>query len=191
MDDRERAPGGGAAVSERPAEAPPTAAPTPAWDEQPDEHWEPEAVPSLAAIGGHPLHPAVVPLPIGAFTLAFAADLAWAATRDRFYARAASSLLAAGIVTGLAAGALGSTDFIGRPQVREHGSAWLHGGGNITAIGLAALSLMLRRRRGSAHIVPGGLLASGAIAGLLAVTGWLGGELSYRHRIGVVPAEEA
>ena len=55
------------------------------------EHEAHDAIPSTAAIAGHPLHPAVVPLPIGAFTGALAADVAYAATGDPFFARAGPS----------------------------------------------------------------------------------------------------
>jgi uncharacterized membrane protein len=36
-------------------------------------------------------------------------------------------------------------------------------------------------------ILPWGLLLSVLIAALLGITGWLGGELSYRHLVGVNP----
>jgi uncharacterized membrane protein len=142
-------------------------------------------VPSVAAIAGHPLHPMLVPLPIGAFTFALAADVAYAATRDPFWARASSVLLGAGIATGLAAGALGATDFTGREQVRSHQEAWLHAGGNLAALGLAGVSLAARRANPERNVVPLGLGLSVLTGSILMVTGWLGGELSYRHRIGV------
>jgi uncharacterized membrane protein len=140
--------------------------------------------PSVAAVAGHPLHPMVVPLPIGALSLTLASDLAYAATRDRFFARASQALLAAGIGTGLVAGSLGFTDFAGRERIRRHGTAWIHGVGNAAALGLSVLSLSMRRGRRDA-VLPAGLLLSLATGSILLVTGWLGGELSYRHRIGV------
>jgi uncharacterized membrane protein len=146
---------------------------------------EPEAVPSVAAIAGHPLHPSVVPLPIGSFVGAWVADLAYARTGDPFWARAAHHLTQAGIATGLMAGSLGAMDFLGREQVRAHGSAWVHAGGNLTAVALAAGSLGLRGSRPGRGPQPAPLALSTAIVAILGVTGWLGGELSYRHRIGV------
>ena len=143
-------------------------------------------VPSLAAIAGHPLHPMVVPLPIGALTFALASDLAYAATGDRFWARASATLLGAGVVTGALAGALGATDFFGREQVRDKGEAWIHAIGNVAALGLSAVNLARRRGSGGRAVVPVGLALSAVTGGMLLVTGWLGGELSYRHRIGVM-----
>jgi uncharacterized membrane protein len=43
----------------------------------------------------------------------------------------------------------------------------------------------LRRRDPANAIVPVGLALSLLTGGVLLATGWLGGELSYRHRIGV------
>ncbi|HKG57439.1 MAG TPA: DUF2231 domain-containing protein [Candidatus Limnocylindrales bacterium] len=142
-------------------------------------------VPSAAAIAGHPLHPMVVPLPIGAFTFALCADLAYAATRDPFWAKASKVLIGTGIATGAVAGVLGATDFTARERVRSHQEAWLHGVGNAAALGLAAASLALRQKDEAKSIVPFGLMLSIATGTILTVTGWLGGELSYRHRIGV------
>lgn len=149
---------------------------------------EEEAVPSVAAIEGHPLHPAIVPLPIGAFIGAFVADVAYARTGDRFWARGAHVLSVAGVATGLLAAALGATDFVGRDRIRSRGSAWIHAGGNLAAVGLGVASIRLARDRHPRVVVPTGLAVSTAIVAILAVTGWLGGELAFRHRIGVTRA---
>jgi len=154
-------------------------------------HEDHDAIPSAAAIAGHPVHPMVVPLPIGAFTGALVADLAWALTRDPFFARAGRLLTGAGLLTGLVAAVLGGIDFLSRGQVRSHRAAWFHAGGNAATLALGGASLALRSRRGADGIVPGGLVLS-AISGLvLVVTGWLGGELSYRHRVGVSEQERS
>jgi uncharacterized membrane protein len=145
------------------------------------------AVPSVAAIGGHPIHPMVVPLPIGALALTAASDIAYAATGDRFFARASRALTGVGIGTGLLAGLLGATDFLGRRRIREHPEAWLHAGGNLAVVGLSTVSFLVRGRRRGRSVAPIGLVLSSTTAALLLITGWLGGELSYRHRIGVIP----
>ena len=148
---------------------------------------ETEPVPSVAQIAGHPLHPAVVPLPIGMFVGSFVADLAYARSHDRFWAKTAHALAAGGVGTGLLAGALGATDLLGRERIRDRGSAWIHGVGNLAAVGLGVASIALRRDRQPNVVVPRGLALSSAIVAILGVTGWLGGELVFRHRIGVVP----
>ena len=147
--------------------------------------FEPSNVEAVANVGGHPLHPLVVPLPIGSFVGAFLADLAYVRTGDRFWARSAQVLTATGVATGLLAGALGAMDFTGRREVRSHASAWAHAGGNLTVVGLGVLSTALRARDPRRAVSHGGLAISAASAALLGVTGWLGGELTFRQRIGV------
>jgi uncharacterized membrane protein len=166
------------------------------WEPRPDprrrgqelpglQSFEAAPVPSVAQIAGHPLHPVVVPLPIGMFVGALVADLVYARTHDRFWARAGHAMAAAGVGTGLLAGALGATDLVGRDRIRSRGSAWIHGLGNLAAVGLGAGSVLLRRDKHPDVIVPRGLAVSTAIVGILGVTGWLGGELVFRHRIGL------
>jgi uncharacterized membrane protein len=145
---------------------------------------EHDAIPSVAALGGHPLHPLLVPLPIGSFVLTLAADAAYAMTHDRFFARAATALTAVGIGSGLLAATAGAADFLGRERIRDHRAAWLHAAGNVSAVGLSAASLALRLRR-PGSVPPAAMAASVAVGGLMLVTGWLGGEMAYRHRIGV------
>jgi uncharacterized membrane protein len=144
-------------------------------------------VEAVAAVDGHPLHPVIVPLPIGSFVGAFVSDLAYLRTGDRFWARGARLLTASGLATGLLAGSLGAIDFTGRRPIRRHPSAWVHAAGNLAVLGLAVGSLGLRGRDERAAIGKGGLAISASIATILLVTGWLGGELAYRERIGVIP----
>ena len=143
-------------------------------------------IPSLAAINGHPIHPMLVPLPIGALTFALASDLAYAATGDKFWARASATLLGVGVVTGALAGAVGSVDFTGRERIREHGESWLHAGGNVAALAISAVNYAIRQPDPAKPVVPMGLALSALTGTMLMVTGWLGGELSYRHRVGVM-----
>jgi uncharacterized membrane protein len=153
------------------------------------EHEAHDAIPSTAAIAGHPLHPAVVPLPIGAFTGALAADVAYAATNDPFFARAARMLTLAGLVTGTLAAVLGGIDFWSKRQIRSHAIAWFHVLGNALVLGLGGISMVMRTDRGRRAVVPGGIALSAVSALVLLVTGWLGGELSYRHRVGMTERE--
>jgi len=140
---------------------------------------------STASISGHPVHPALVPIPIGLLTAAAASDLAHLVTGDRFFARASRWLLAGGFAGGVTAAVPGLIDFATIRAARGPvGIA--HAGGNATILGVTAASLLLRRE--SADRVPlGAMVLSLLAAVLLAGTGWLGGELVVRKRIGVVP----
>ncbi len=143
---------------------------------------------STAAIAGHPLHPSLVPLPIGLLVATTVSDVAQAMTGDRFFARASRWLVGGSVVTGVPAAAVGAIDFSTiRAARRPTGIA--HAAGNTSILVMSVLSLLLRR--GSAHHVPRAAMALSLVSALLLiVTGWLGGELSYRHRIGVVPLSE-
>jgi uncharacterized membrane protein len=63
--------------------------------------------------------------------------------------------------------------------------AWVHGLGNLLALVLAAISLYLRSQVLEAMVLPTGLTLSIAVVLIMGVTGWLGGEMSYRRGIGV------
>ena len=143
-------------------------------------------VQSTAAIAGHPIHPMLIPLPVAFLSGVLATDILYARTRDRFWARASHALTGAGLLSGVLAAPFGMTDFVAHGEVRERPEAWLHGLGNVAVLGLAAASYRVRSEDPERAVVPTGLALSAAIAGLLLVTGWLGGELSYRHGIGMV-----
>jgi uncharacterized membrane protein len=117
---------------------------------------------------------------------ALGSDLAFWATEDPFWARVSLWLVGAGLLTGLAAAAVGFVDFITIARVRELRAAWVHFIGNATAIALAAVSWILRLPDPAAAVLPGGLVLSAIIAAILGVTGWYGGELSYRYRVGKI-----
>jgi uncharacterized membrane protein len=131
----------------------------------------------------------IVPLPIGAFLGAFVSDVAYARTNDPFWARSARLLTDAGIVTGLMAASLGAVDFTARERIRRLPASWAHAGGNAAVLGLAVLSRVIRQRDERTAVMSGGLALSATAAALLGITGWLGGELSYRHRVGVMRSE--
>lgn len=141
-------------------------------------------LPSTAAIFGHPIHPMLIPYPVAFLTTALATDLAAARTGDAFWSRASSLLLGAGVVTGLAAGAVGAIDYFTIRRAREKTVGKLHAYGNPVALGLAAASLALRPGSGRP---PGGaaVALTAAMTAVLGITAWAGAELSYRHMVGV------
>ncbi|HET8586419.1 MAG TPA: DUF2231 domain-containing protein [Candidatus Limnocylindria bacterium] len=174
--------------TQSPAYSPADASPT---------HVEPAAAParmpsddhrSTASIGGHPLHPLAVTVPIGLFVATTAADVMHAVTHDPFFSRVARWLLRGAVGSGAFAAVFGATDFFTIAKARgPMGVA--HATGNATILGLSAASLAVRRRsRGDTPMLA--MVLSAVAASMLMVTGWLGGELSYRKGIGVVPHEE-
>lgn len=143
---------------------------------------------SRAAIRGHPIHPMLIPFPVALLVGALLVDIAWLATGNPFWPGMSLWLIGAGIVTGVAAAAFGMVDFVSLKRVRHLPSAWTHALGNIAVLLLAAVNLGMRLTDPAAAVLPWGLALSLAIAALLAVTAWVGGELVYRHGIGVTRA---
>ncbi len=146
-----------------------------------------DGVRSRAAVFGHPIHPMLIPFPIAFLTAALATDLMYWRTNDDFWARASLWLVGAGLVMGVLAAVFGLIDFTTIRQVQRHKDAWIHALGNSAALLLAFVSFWIRIDDPQDAVLPPGLILSLVIAGILTVTGWYGGELSYRHKIGVIP----
>ena len=143
-------------------------------------------VESTAAVFHHPLHPMTIAFPVATLMAAPLADLAARASDDPFWRRAARWLLLGGLVSGAAASAVGLVDYVAIKQVRRLPSAHVHAGGNVLALALTAFNLARRDPRDQEAPDAVDLALSIAVVGLLGVTAWLGGELSYRHGVRVI-----
>jgi uncharacterized membrane protein len=143
---------------------------------------------SKAKLFGHPIHPMLIPFPLGLLGMAVVFDLIAIIGGDwDSLARAAYNMIAAGIVTGLLAAVFGVIDWAAIPSgTRAKGIATAHGLGNVAIVALFAVAWLLRRddpEDPSALVVA--IEAVGVLGAL--VTGWLGGELVDRLAIGVDP----
>lgn len=141
--------------------------------------------PSRAKLAGHPIHPMLVPFPITCFIGAFITDIAYWRTADMQWANFSVWLITAGLITGLFAAIAGLTDFFSSRAVRAVGAAWFHGAGNGLALILSLFNVFVHSRDAYTSVVPTGLILSALVVLILVVTGWLGGELVFRHRVGV------
>jgi uncharacterized membrane protein len=148
-------------------------------------------IPATAAIAGHPLHPLLVTLPIGFLIGAFLSDIAFYSTGDGFWARASAWLIGVGLVTGLLAAAAGLVDFLGSERIRSLTIVWYHFAGNAIAMVLTAVNLYFRMQSDLTVVTGGQLLLSILVVLIFVVTGWLGGELVFRHGAGVTGDESA
>ena len=141
---------------------------------------------STAKIAGHPIHPMLVPFPIAFLVAVLVCDLAYWRSGNPGWAIAAMWLLGAALVMAAAAALAGLTDFIGDPAVRSLSVAWIHFLGNLLAVVLALINFIIRWMNGAATgVLPWGIWLSVIVVLILLVTGWLGGELVFRHRVGV------
>lgn len=140
---------------------------------------------AAAAIAGHPLHPLIVPLPIGAFVGAFVSDIAYLATHDAFWSIAAYWLIVAGLVAGAVAALLGIIDLMSIRRVRTMGIGWAHASLNVVAMAISLVSYLMRHTNPEGVAGDAGIYLTGSVVALLIVSGWLGGELVFRHGVSV------
>ena len=145
---------------------------------------------STAKIMGHPVHPMLIPFPIGFLVGALLSDMAYWLTRDPFWATASVYLLGAALVFAALAALAGFADFFGDKRVRSLGAARHHMIGNLTAVLLSLFNFVLRLGDAEDALLPNGLILSAIVGLILIYTGWLGGELVYRHRVGIPDRRE-
>src|SRR5581483_9581671 len=128
------------------------------------------------AILGHPLHPALTDVPIGAWTAGVVADHV-AHFTPRIPTEAGDVALAVGVVAGLGAALTGYTDFH-ETFAQERRIALLHGLVNTVVLLLMAVSLALRWWvGGGAHPLAVGLSTAGWV--LVILGGYIGGHLVF------------
>jgi len=146
---------------------------------------------STAAIGGHPIHPMLVPFPIAFLVATFVCDLVFWRTQAEGWAISGMWVLGAGIVAAALAAVVGFVDFFGEKRIRALSDAWMHMIANGTVAVLSIVSFYLRWRYGAvAAILPWGLVLSTVVFALLLFSGWKGGELVFRHHVGMVDESE-
>ena len=143
---------------------------------------------STARIAGHPIHPMLVPFPIVCFVGAFVADLLYVMNGEPGWATASNWLLGVGLATAALAALAGLTDYMGDARIRALGDALKHMIANVSAVALEAVNLMLRLGD-PGNIGSIGIYLSGLVVLILLYSGWKGGELVFRHGVGVLDDE--
>jgi uncharacterized membrane protein len=141
---------------------------------------------STAQIGGHPLHPMLIPFPIVCFVGVFVTDILYINTGEGGWATASNWLLGFGLATAALAATTGFIDYMGDDRIRRLGPALRHMLANVTAVVLEIVNLTLRLTDAEGAAVHDiGVYLSGVVVLILLYSGWLGGELVYRHRVAV------
>ena len=144
---------------------------------------------SHASIGGHPIHPMIIPFPIALWVFSLIADLIylWGGNplwRDyiAFYT------LLGGIIGGAAAAVPGVIDWLSLKDREVVKIANWHARLNVIALLIFAASFYLRTMSGAGlvsgnYTIPVGLSVLGVV--LIAISGWLGGEMVFKHGVAV------
>jgi uncharacterized membrane protein len=143
---------------------------------------------------GHSPHPAIVTVPLGAFTVSNIGDVLYMATGEESYDDAANISMAVGLLGAAGAAITGMRDYSKIPKQRQpsHKIATTHALGNAVVGTLFATSYVLRlqsKAAGSrAGVFPRLLALAGG--GLSLYTAWLGGKLVTELGEGVKPVME-
>lgn len=149
---------------------------------------------SKFSIAGHPLHPTLVALPIGLFVWTLIADVVYLSSgRDELWYGIALWSGIAAVVAAIVAALPGIGDYLTIvPDSDARSTATAHMALNVILLFLFGVAAFLMwddgAREGSNLALVVALHAIGA--GLLAVSGWLGGEMVYKHHLAVVPDDD-
>lgn len=127
---------------------------------------------------GHPLHPALIDLPLGAWTLAAILD-GLELARGSKRAGAADTAIAVGLAGAVAAAITGVTDW-SETDGRAKRIGLAHGVLNLSAASLYGISLFLRKRSRQKAIG-----VSMIAFGVAMTAAYLGGHLVYGEQVGV------
>ena len=139
---------------------------------------------STAKIGDHPIHPMLIPFPIVCFVGTVVTDVVYSRNTDPGWATASHWLLGIGLVMAALAAAAGLTDYLGDAKLRSLGDALKHMLANVAAVVLELVNFVLRLKNDD-FIPSTGVYISGVVVLILLYSGWKGGDLVYRHGVGV------
>jgi uncharacterized membrane protein len=139
-----------------------------------------------ASFSGHPIHPLLIYIPIGLWVFSLVSVviyfMGWggAVWNDvAFYS------MAGGLVGALLAAVPGLIDLLSLSDPKAKTIGIWHMVINLLVVGLFALNLWLRLGSAPGASLPLALSAIGVI--LLSISGWLGGELVFKHGVAVEP----
>ena len=138
---------------------------------------------ALAGPYGHPFHPILVTVPIGAWIGALIFDVAVLVTDDpEVFARGAVWLTGIGIVGALLAAVFGFLDYsqlAAGTKARE--TATIHMSLNLLVTLLFLITFLVRQVAGYRDLSVVGFVLTVVGLGLLSASGYLGGKLAYHY----------
>jgi uncharacterized membrane protein len=136
-----------------------------------------------ASLKGHPIHPMLVPIPIGLWIFSLVSDLLYRFGMGDAWATVALFTLGGGIVGALLAAIAGVIDLVSLRDPKVKKLAITHMVLNLLAVAVFGASFLLRLGGPAAGGPPFWLSVAGVV--LIGVSGWLGGEMVYVRGVGV------
>jgi uncharacterized membrane protein len=149
---------------------------------------------SPASIGGHPIHPMIIPFPIGLWVFSLVSDVIYLWRGNPVWKDwIAFYTLLGGIVMAVVAAVPGFIDWLSLKNREVVRIANWHARLNVIALLIFATSFYLRTASGASlvaesYTIPVGLSVLGVI--LITISGWLGGEMVFKHGVAVVSTSE-
>jgi uncharacterized membrane protein len=153
----------------------------------PQQYQAKRPVTALAGTYGHPLHPILVTVPIGAWVASLVFDIAsHVAHPAAFLAQGSLWLIAVGLIGAVAAACAGVLDLFAIPErTKARRVAVIHACLNLTVTALYAAGFAWRYKSHPAPVSAGQIALSVVSLIALAVSGYLGGKLAYRYGVRV------
>jgi uncharacterized membrane protein len=141
-----------------------------------------------ARVLDHPLHPMLIPFPIGLWVFSLVADIVYRVNGDPLWLGIAYWTMVGGTVGGLVAAVPGLIDYLSLRDRQAIRIATIHMTLNLVIVGLFIANLVLRTRGYPPTALP--LVLSVIAVALLLVSGWFGWELIYRQGVALSPEIE-
>jgi len=143
---------------------------------------------ALAGPYGHPFHPMMVTLPIGAWVASVVFDIVALASSENegTFAKGAYWLIAIGIVGAVLAAIFGLMDLLAIPRgSRAFRTGVTHMILNLAVVIVFAVNFAVRSGQGDDDASVTGFVLSLVALAALSVSGWLGGKLAYHYGVRV------
>jgi uncharacterized membrane protein len=139
-----------------------------------------------AQIGGHPIHPMLVTIPIGLWIFSLVCDfIAMRSGTPGNWATASLYAMVGGILGALAAAVFGLVDLLSLRKTPTFPTGLKHMALNLTIVVLYVINAWTRWQTTDAAPDGTSLVLSIVAIALLLVSGWLGGKMVYERGVGV------
>ena len=142
----------------------------------------------LAGPYGHPFHPILVTIPIGAWVASLVFDIVALASsgKEAAFAQGAYWLIGIGIIGAVLAAVFGLMDLLVIPRgTKAFRTGLTHMTLNLTVVVLFVIDFAVRASQGSEKATTAGFVLSLVALALLGISGMLGGKLAYHYGVRV------